>query len=374
MNGLRRATGAAMIAGAAVCLIASLSLAQTTTPPTANAQPANAPPGTPTLDALDHATQTLYRGAQSNIVRVQVPVKIPADHPLMKWWSSLNPKLREQLEAGAKPGAMAPRMYVESASTQPAQAGLDGNRVALPELATVVNVECAGMVLNGNGDVLLPVFIDAGYVRTLQVTLNDRDVTSGTVTAADAKTGLTIVRMAKPAGLPARFASSKPAPGSLMLMISPTRRTSRLAIWTDGQDDNAILVNTAGEFAGIMRNGHTLYPSIFRPIVDQLLSGEQVRRAELGVRIREVALDDPQRLKYPMLGARSAARIDDVTPDSAAANGGLEPGDLILSFAHEPVGDIPTFAANIANRRGRTEMLILRDGQEKQIIVELQPN
>jgi S1-C subfamily serine protease len=238
---------------------------------------------------------------------------------------------------------------------------------------TVVNVECVGMVLSNRGDVLLPLFVDAAYVGVLQVTVDDRNVTSARVLATDRQTGLTIIRLADATGAPVRLATTRPAIGSTVLIIPLTRRAARLAIWSGGQDESGVLFTSAGDLAGIVRNGHTLYPATFMPIVEQLLTTGDVRRARLGVTIREVSVDDPQRLRFPALGARTAVRVEEVQPDSAAATGGLQAGDLILALAGETVTDNPTFAAALGNRRGRTELLILRNGEERRVTVDLRP-
>jgi S1-C subfamily serine protease len=338
----------------------------------------------PALESFDRELQTLFADAQSRIVRVQVPVYISTDHPLFRWRAQLDPRLREQIARGE-----APRLYVEpttAPSTTPSAGPAtapgatqatqpDSQRVPLPPATVVLNVEYVGLVLNDRGDVLLPLHIDRASLngRPLSVSLDDGSATSAQVVAADPKTSLTVVRLDAPLGEPVRFARQRPAMGSLVLMISPARRAARLAVWAGGQDDNAILFNRDGDVAGIVRNGHGLYTSTLTPIIEQLLAGQEIRRAVLGVKIREVPPDDDRRQQQTALGSRPAARVEDVLPDSAAARGGLLPGDLILMLAGEPVEDVVTFAAAIANRRGRTELLILRDGEERTVAVDLQP-
>ena len=46
---------------------------------------------------------------------------------------------------------------------------------------------------------------------------------------------------------------------------------------------------------------------------------------------------------------------------------------VIVSLAGQPVADIPTFAAALANRTGRTEMRVLREGKDQTLVLELQP-
>jgi S1-C subfamily serine protease len=161
--------------------------------------------------------------------------------------------------------------------------------------------------------------------------------------------------------------------GSTVLILSLTRRSARLAIWAGGQDESGILFTAGGDVGGIVRNGHTLFPATFMPIVEQLLTTGEVRRAKLGILIHEVPLDDPQRMKFRRaLGARTAVQVEEVLADSAAARAGLQRGDVILALAEEPVSDTPTFAAALGNRRGRTELSIVRDGEQLKVAVDLQ--
>jgi hypothetical protein len=235
----------------------------------------------------------------------------------------------------------------------------------------VVNIDFVGLILKTQGDVLLPLYIDAGLLQApLRAVFGERQATSARVVGADRQTSLTVVRLAEPLGQPVRLSLNRPVLGSLMLFISPTRRMARLGVWAGGQDENAIIVNLAGDITGLVRNGHVMLPSTFGPVVEQLISTGTVKRAKLGVIIAEVPPEDPLRLTTA-LGARPAARVLQVMDDSAAAAAGLQAGDLILSVGQDPVEDIPNFAAAIANRRGTNELHILRDGREHVVPVDL---
>jgi hypothetical protein len=346
------------------CLLAGPVSAQTT-----RAKPDRRPASRPTLhtlDALDAEVQQLYRAASEQMVRVQVPVPVPVDDFLARF----DPKVRAQL----KPNA--PRLFVKAPSTQALEVTPDADLIPLPTATATLIVEFNGLVLNRRGDVLLPLYVDRAYAPARMIVAVDEErATTAQVVGADRLTGLTIVRMAEPGGEVAQFSKSRPAAGALVLKLAPTRREARLGVWTGGgggQDENAILVNREGQVAGIVRNGRALYPMTFKPVVDQLLATGAVRRATLGVQIMAVRPDDPQRAQLPALGSRSAARVVDVLADSAAARGGLQKGDLILSLAGEAIEDIPTFAAAIANKTGPTELVVLRGGERHTIVVELQ--
>lgn len=342
----------------------------------------------PSLTALDREVQQLFRDAQERTVRVIVPIHLPArlieqEHPLSRWGQQLDPKVREQLAAAAKNNGNGTRVFVDpraattqssQTTTQPSpQVGQEQNFVPLTPQTAVVNAEFIGLILDNRGNVLVPLFIDAAYQQgPLHVTVDDHRVTTAAIVAGDRQTSLTVVRLAQPAGEAVKFSQAKPAAGSLLLMMSPTRRVARLGVWSGIADDNAVLVALDGSVAGIVRNGHALYPAMFRPVVDQLSRGEQVRRATLGALIREIAADDPQRAQLEVLGSRPAARVDGVVENSAAARAGLLAGDLILSMGEQPVEDVATFAAAIANQRGPTAFRIIRDGREMTVTVDLQ--
>jgi hypothetical protein len=339
--------------------------------------PSTRPAAASTLASFDQAFQQLYRAAQQRIVRVQVPVRIPYDHPLIKWRMQLDPKLRDQIDAARAKGET-PRLFVEAPTTQPdptVQAPPEhGNRIPLPSPAAVINLEYVGLILNAQGDVLLPLFIDKDYVDApMQVIVDDTRATTATVSAADRQTSLSIVRLAQPAGTPVRFATTRPAAGALVLLISPNRKAARIGLWTGGQDDNAIVVNPEGDVCALVRGGHPMFPQTLAPIVDQLLRYGEIRRAKLGVEVRDVAVDDAQRAKVVSLGARTALRVEGVQADSPAAAAGVQSGDVIVAIAGEPVEDVTNFGAAVAIRRGNTDLLILRNGRERTITVDLQP-
>jgi hypothetical protein len=383
-----------MLASAATVTIAApVGRAQTT-------QPAQPPPAS--LQALDRDVQKLYGSAQEQIVRVTVPVRIPTklleqEHPLAKWRGQLDPKLREQIDrsrGGQTQVYIDPRPTIPSGAnppptpppptTAPADSSTsadsasatgrpaDGQAIPILPPMSVINIEFVGLILNSQGDVLLPLYVDAGLLEgPLRAVFGERQATGARVVGADRQTGLTVVRLGEPLGKPARLSLNRPVLGSMMLFLSPQRRMARMGIWTGGQDENAIIVNLAGDIAGLVRNGHLMLPSTFGPVVEQLIATGTVQRAKLGVIISEVPPEDG--IRATILGTRPAARVISVVENSAAAEAGLQAGDLILSVGQDPVEDVPNFAAAIANRRGKNELHILRDGRERVVVVDLKP-
>jgi serine protease Do len=184
-------------------------------------------------------------------------------------------------------------------------------------------------------------------------------------------TSLTVVKLAEPAGKPVAFANARPADGSLIMILTPTRRQARLGIWPGAAEETGILFDATGKVCGIARNHHALLTATFKPIVDQLTTGEPIKRGVLGVAIAEVPPDHPMRAQIPKLGNRPAARVEGFLQNSPAARAGVQLGDLIVQLNDDPVEDIATFAAAVANCRGTATLHILRNGQPIQIPVEL---
>jgi S1-C subfamily serine protease len=108
------------------------------------------------------------------------------------------------------------------------------------------------------------------------------------------------------------------------------------------------------------------------PVAQELINYGHVRRAYLGVGVRQVLPDDPERQANAALGEAPALRIVAVVAGSAAEKAGLHPGDLILGLAGQGVGDVAAFAATIASREGATPILILRDGHPMSVSAELE--
>src|SRR5205823_11619582 len=104
-----------------------------------------------------------------------------------------------------------------------------------------------------------------------------------------------------------------------------------------------VVVNVDGSVSGFARYGQFLGCGACRPVVDQLVKYGRVKRAALGVSVREVQRDDVLRERWAALASQPALRVSDVQPNSAAERAGLQVGDLIVGVDDEPVGDPATF-------------------------------
>jgi S1-C subfamily serine protease len=328
----------------------------------------------PILDGLNRETQTLFKEVAGSIVRVQLPIGSrlsgAAEDPLAKWAGRLDAQTRQRLEELHLHAPDSTYHSVEVRSTtQPA--GGDGGTVILTLSRFVPNA--IGLVFDDQQHLLIPHFVDkTAFDGPVPLALGDGRLATATFVASDRLSDLTVLKLQDVKAQPATLGPGKPDPGTLLLVISLNPAANRLTVWEGWEPDFAAVVNIDGGIAGFTKNGRFFCATAARPVVAELIDHGWVRRAFLGVGIATVVPNDPQRQANPALGATPAIRINDVIPGSAAQQGGLLPGDLILTLAGQSVGDAPGFAAAIANRRGRTVMTVLRDTQRLDITVDLQ--
>ncbi|KUJ71882.1 DegQ family serine endoprotease [Thiomicrospira sp. WB1] len=141
------------------------------------------------------------------------------------------------------------------------------------------------------------------------------------------------------------------------------------------------LLNTAGEVVGVnaqifSNSGGSMGLSFSIPIdiamnvVKQLKESGKVVRGFLGVGIQEVSGDLAESfgMERPM-----GALVNSISPNSAAEAAGVEPGDVIISFAGKTIdesGDLPPVVG--ASPVGEPlQMTVLRNGERKTMTVEL---
>ena len=378
-----------------------------------------APPPTsrPMLDELNRETESLYKEVGASLVRVQMPkprwMSDYANAPMNRW-DKLDPEVRKRLEQtgqlpapGGVPLVLRPEtatpttQAADEASTQSVKVEGHGTIVFVAPQAqnaaaqkqqerrdpvlggrlkmdvnTVVSFtpNNIGLLLDDAGHILVPLYIEPETCGTtpLHVALGDGKVLDAKFVGSDRQTNLTLLQIEKPNGKPVQLAAHKPVDGSLVLYISPVDGSGRLGMWNGGQQDLGIIFTTDGGVAGIARYGQFLGGSACHLIAEQLIQYGSVRRATLGVIVSEIRKDDPLREQLPVLGARTAMRIDEVIAHSVADRAGLKAGDLLLALAGEAVSDIPSLAAAIASRDGETELQVLRGNEVLKMNVDLQ--
>jgi S1-C subfamily serine protease len=365
------ATVAAVGLGAMlVAFIASYAAAQSYLPTTR-----------PLLEQLNHETQTLFKEIAPSIVRVQLPMPsnliLPPEDPLSKWAGKLDPDSLRRLEdlEHASPGASFATAEIRPASALPSSPAMTQQS---PHIIVMrldrVSPNSIGVVIDDRNHLLIPRYVDkAACQYPVPVSIGDGRWATAKFIASDAQADLTLLQLNPQIKTKAATISGEdPSAGTLLLVMSLNPAANRLAVWEGWEPDASALVNIDGSVAGFTKNGHFLAAAACSPVVQELMAHGFVRRAFLGVIIDVVAPDDADRQAYPALGATPALKIRQVVPGSAADHAGLHQDDLILSLAGESVGDPQGFAAVIANRRGNTEIAILRNGQKHLINVVLQ--
>jgi small nuclear ribonucleoprotein (snRNP)-like protein len=370
------------------------------------------------LDALNRETQDLYREARRGVVRVQLPPSRWMDAYAMapmNRWDKLDPELRKKLEqrrtlAQSLPQSISHQRAAKtdgnessvattqqsndtvqieghntiifvrpsgdnSAQVQQQRDAVLGGKLQMDIRTTIpFTPNTVGMLLDEAGHILVPLYVEREAVGdgVVRVAWQDGEVVDAKFIGSDRQTNLTLLQVKKTDGKPVRLAAERPADGSLVLSLAPGDASGRLALWNGGQQEYGIIFTTDGRAAGIARYGQFLGGSACRLIADQLVRFGSVRRATLGVIITEIRKDDPLREQLPVLGARTAMRVDEVIPGSTAEKAGLKQGDLVLALAGEAVSDIPSLAAAIAARSGETELQVLRGTEIIKITVDLQ--
>lgn len=145
------------------------------------------------------------------------------------------------------------------------------------------------------------------------------------------------------------------------------------------------LLNMKGEVVGInsqivSRSGGFMGISLAIPIneamsiVEQLRANGKVTRGRIGVQIGELNKDVAQALGMPKA---EGAMVSGVEPDAPADKAGIQPGDVITSFAGKPIvkwSDLPRFVGEVKPgtsapievwRKGKLVKLTVKVGELK---------
>ena len=132
---------------------------------------------------------------------------------------------------------------------------------------------------------------------------------------------------------------------------------------TDGE---VVGVNTAifSPSGGSIGIGFAIPSNIASSVIDQLRARGEVSRGWLGVSIQPITEELAEALALP---ARRGALIASVDRGSPAASGGLETGDVILSFDGNEIDDPRDLARTVADTvvGKEVEVLVWRDKRER---------
>ncbi len=131
---------------------------------------------------------------------------------------------------------------------------------------------------------------------------------------------------------------------------------------------NTAIFTETGTFAGI---GFAVPSNTAKWVVAELMKGDTVRRAFLGVGIAEI---DARLAEQTGVKPHQGVLVTEVRPDSPAKKAGLQDGDVILDFAGQRVGT-PNELQRIVERSTigrRHELHVLRDGKPLTVSIDLE--
>ncbi len=131
---------------------------------------------------------------------------------------------------------------------------------------------------------------------------------------------------------------------------------------------NTAIISPTGGSIGI---GFAVPSEIAIGVVDQLRQFGETRRGWLGVRIQQVTEDVAQGLS--MAGPPHGALVASVDAKSPAATGGIEAGDVILSFDGDKIGSMHDLPRIVASKPVGKQVTVhvLRNGKEQDVTVTL---
>ncbi len=124
---------------------------------------------------------------------------------------------------------------------------------------------------------------------------------------------------------------------------------------------NTAIISPSGGSIGI---GFAIRSNSAVPVIDQLRQYGEVRRGWLGVRIQRVADDIAESLNVKPPRGALVAGVDDKGP---AKPGGIEAGDVIVSFDGHPIKemrDLPRIVANTPVGKD-VDVVVIRHGKEE---------
>ena len=263
----------------------------------------------------------------------------------------------------------------------------------------------SGVIVSPDGYILTNYHV-VQNAKEIQVSLNDGRTFTGRVIGTDPKTDIALIKV-NADSLPAlTFAdSNKVDVGDVVLavgnpfgigqtvtrgIVSAKNRVTSSDMDEDFiQTDAAInpgnsggaLVDIDGRLVGINTEiltrsggnegiGLAVPSNLCRWVMDSLVKYGHVNRGFLGVEIQDLTPGLAQAFK---MNSEQGALVSAVTPGSAAAEAGLQSGDVIVEFNGQPVQDASQLKLRVAetNPGATVPVMIMREGQKKTVSVTL---
>lgn len=255
----------------------------------------------------------------------------------------------------------------------------------------------SGVVYNSDGLIITAAHVVEG-AETVRVRFANGDQATGTVLGSAADVDIAVIEVDRQSLTAATFATEKPRVGQMAIAVgSPWGLESTVTagiisavdqsncsfgscasmVQTDAAinpgNSGGALVDRAGHVVGINVSiysesgandgvGFAVPSDIAIAYADAIVSGEPIQTALLGVSGEDVDTE-----------GQAGARITAVNAGSGAETGGLEVGDVVVTFDGVPVLGIGDLQAQVrAHQPGETvEVVAIRDGQEQVFSVTL---
>lgn len=131
---------------------------------------------------------------------------------------------------------------------------------------------------------------------------------------------------------------------------------------------NTAISSTSGGYQGI---GFAIPSNLAKWVADQLRTNGEVKRAYLGVLIKEVNSKLAEQLGLDRV---QGALIAEVQKEGPAAAAGVQPGDVAVEFAGRPIVQ-PSDLQGLVEKSpvgSRQELVVVRDGSKKTLTVEVE--
>ena len=130
---------------------------------------------------------------------------------------------------------------------------------------------------------------------------------------------------------------------------------------------NTAILSRSGGYQGI---GFAIPINMAQTIMESIIKYGRVIRGWLGVVIQNMT---PQMADVFGLESAEGVIISDVQKDSPAEKGGIERGDVVISYNGKKVENITKFREMVAGTKPGTkvEIVVLRDGKEKKLRVKI---